>query len=158
MRLVIFAVAPWFLIGCVTVSGAPRGITTLSADAVLERSRHVFEAERTGDKAALTALLSDNYVYLSSVGNVDRPKAEEIALQSQVTVQSYSIEKARVLLLGSGTALLRYFVHQRLLRRGKAAICPYSGAVELWQAEHGQLRMVTRTEWLVGTVRAPPCQ
>lgn len=125
---------------------------------IIARSRAVFDAEHSADRAALGELFAPDYRYLSSIGNPDRPKDAELAEQLGVRVESYSVEHARIVWLTPESAALHYFAHQRLRRpRDGRVICPYSGAMEGWARRDGAWTMITRTEWLVGAVRPPAC-
>lgn len=126
--------------------------------AIAERSRAMFEAERTGDRKALDELMGEDFRYLSSTGKQDRAKGEEINLQAGVEVLEYTIVNPRVTPITADVAVLHYFAHQRLRKRGEGAIiCPYSGSMEAWRREGGSWRITARTEWLVSWDSGPQC-
>ncbi len=126
--------------------------------AIIARSRALFEAEGRNDRPAIASFLAEDFVYLSSNGRPDRPKAEEIALQGDVTVETFSMLNERVRFVSADIAALHYLAHQRLRKAGRdGVICPYSGAMELWRHDRGRWLMVSRTEWLISWDEAAGC-
>lgn len=144
------------LAGCAPATRVDLGTEpTLEAE-IAAKSRGIFEAEQSGDRSALDALLSDRYRYLSSIGGKDRSKTEEIQLQLGVRVETFKIEDVRVVRLNRDYAQLTYVAHQRLVTAEKT-ICPRSGALETWSQERRGWRIVTRTEWLIGDAKSLIC-
>lgn len=125
---------------------------------IMAQSRAIWDAERTGDGATLERIWAPDFRYLSSIGNPDRPRDAELPEMLAVRVESYTIEHPRIVWLSREAAALHYFAHQRIRRVSDGrVICPYTGTMEGWARRDGAWRMVTRTEWLVGAVKAPAC-
>ncbi len=136
---------------CIAQSGATSKSKSKNAGAssfeqmIISKSRATWEAYKNRDIAAVKALTPEDYESFSLLGSSNLQQDIDSLNNKTLTIESYSIDDARVSMAAKNVAILRYKCNLRETFQGK----PFNAqiyATEVWVNRGGKWQIVSYQE------------